>query len=220
MTNKLEGKVAVVTGGGGGIGRGISLLAAKEGAKVVVADVGKRPDGTKAADSVVQEIVRAGGSAVASYGDVTTMAGGASIIKAAIDNWGRVDILVCCAGTSERTSIFDVTEEQFDRTIAVHIKGHFTVAKAAVPHMAKQRFGRIITVTSRGAFTSIRPAYGTAKAGVMGFTFALANELEPYGITVNSLSPSAVTPQFTTALDKRSGNDGMPRLGLSGDPEY
>lgn len=220
MAGKLEGKVAVITGGGGGIGRGVALLAASEGARVVVNDVGRRVDGSSAADTVVQEITEAGGVAIANYDTVVTMAGGSNIVKTAVDSFGRIDSLICCAGTAERTVIFDLTEEQFDSTIAVHIKGHFTCTKAAASHMAKQKSGSIISITSRGAFTNAYPAYGAAKAGVLGYTFALASELQPYNVTVNAIAPSAVTPQFAFPMKNRAGDDGIPRLDLSGDPEY
>ena len=201
MGKRLNGKVAVVTGGGSGIGRGISLGLAAEGAQVVVNDLGvwtsNKPAGQQSADLVVDEIKKSGGKAVANYEDVSTMAGGQNIIKTAIDNFGRIDIVVCVAGTIKANVIEETSEEEWDRTMAVHTKGHFSCIKAAVPYMKRQKSGRIITFASRGAFGyGGSAAYSAAKAAIMGLTGNLSWDLGKYGITINCILPNAVTPLF------------------------
>ena len=170
----MRGKSAIVTGGGsGGIWREISLALAAEGAKVVVNDIAKNIDGKSVADEVVKDIIKNKGTAVANYDSVATMKGGENIIKTAINNFGRIDILVNCAGNFVVAPITEVTETQWDSIIAVHLKGHFSCAKAAIPEMIKQKNGRIINFSSIGSTFGtggVCPAYGTAKAGVLGFT--------------------------------------------------
>ncbi len=213
MGQRLKGKVAVVTGGGSGIGRAIALDLAAEGAEVVVADLGLwtpgKPAGTQSADLVVGEIKKAGGKAVASYDDVAVMAGGENIIKTAIDNFSRIDILVCCAGIHKAGAIDKATEEDFDKLMGVHVKGHFSCIKAAAPHMKRQKSGRIITFSSTGALgsSSLSILYGTAKAAILGLTRSLALELADYGIAVNCILPSAITPLFSK--DKKAAH-GLP----------
>ena len=194
---KLAGKVAVITGAGGGIGGAVAMAMATEGAKVVVNDFVKDD-----ADHMVEEIKKAGGTAVANYDTVATMAGGAGIIKAAIDNFGRVDILLNTAGFSRRGPMVDMPEEDWDSVIAVHLKGHFSCSQAAAREMIKQNNGgRIINVSSVAGFGFMDLpffgiSYATAKAGVVGFTGKLYGELGKYGITVNAIFPNAVTKGF------------------------
>jgi 3-oxoacyl-[acyl-carrier protein] reductase len=199
MGERLKGKVAVVTGGGGkrGIGRGICLAFAGEGASVVVNDFFRDKDGGSAADSGA-EIKKAGGKSVASYGQCGYHGGGQNIIKAATSNFGRIDILVNCAGNYVAMPALETTEEVWDSIIAVHLKGHFACTKAAALEMAKQKSGRIINFSSRGSFFGKMGslAYATAKAGIMGFTALLARALKEQGITVNCILPSADTGLF------------------------
>jgi len=199
MGNRLQGKVAVVTGGGGGIGRGVVLDLAAEGAKIVVNDLGRWnvAEGQQAADAVVAEVKKIGSDAVANYEDVTLMTSGQNMVKAAIDNFGRIDIVVCCAGNYKINKIDEMPEEEWDKTINIHMKGHFGPIKAAVPYMKEQKSGCIIAFTSRAAFGyGGSAAYCAAKAGIMGFTSGLAMELSQYGIRVNCISPSATTNLF------------------------
>ena len=204
MDQKLKGKVAVVTGSGAqvGIGREIALAMAAEGAKVVVNDIVKDPDGSWGADRVVREIQKAGGTAAANHDSVASMEGGQNIINTAIRNFGRVDILVNTAGNYKIKPTVEVTEQEWDAVINVHLKGAFACTQAAIKEMIKQKSdGRIINFISIAAYSpGVGPgpsaAYCAAKAGVMGFTKLIAEEMKPYGITANSISPGATTTLF------------------------
>jgi len=212
MGQKLIGKVAVITGGGGGIGRGVVLAMAAEGASVVVADAGVKPDGTKAADVVVAEVKKLGGQAVSSYDSVTTIISAEKIIDTAVKNFGRVDIVVNCAGNFLPAATVDTTQEQWDAIMAVHLGGHFAVSRAAARQMIKQKSGGSITnFSSLVAFPAFDPrgtSYSTAKAGVMGFTSALAFELKEQGIRVNCIFPQATTQLFAGTNPR--GRPGIP----------
>lgn len=203
MAGRLAGKVAVVTGAGSvrGIGMETAKALAAEGAKVVVNDIGKDPDGTMGADRVVSEIKKAGGTAVANYDSIGSMKNGQSIIQTAIDNFGRIDILVNTAGNFISGPTIEYKEEAWDAIIAVHLKGIFASIQAALKYMIPQKSGRIINFTSIAAYTpdlgpSPAIAYCAAKGGVMGLTRMLSQEMLPYGITVNSISPTASTTLF------------------------
>jgi 3-oxoacyl-[acyl-carrier protein] reductase len=212
MGQKLIGKVAVITGGGGGIGRGVVLAMAAEGTSVVVADAGVKPDGTKAADVVVAEVKKLGGQAVSSYDSVTTIISAEKIIDTAVKNFGRVDIVVNCAGNFLPAATVDTTQEQWDAIMAVHLGGHFAVSRAAARQMIKQKSGGSITnFSSLVAFPAFDPrgtSYSTAKAGVMGFTSALAFELKEQGIRVNCIFPQATTQLFAGTNPR--GRPGIP----------
>jgi 3-oxoacyl-[acyl-carrier protein] reductase len=227
MSNqRLAGKSAVVTGGGSaGIGRATAIALAEEGAKVVVNDLGRDAEGKYLADKVVETIKKAGGVAVANYDSVATMEGGENIIKTAISSFGKIDILVNCAGNFKSMPTTALTEKDWDAIMSVHLKGHFSCAKAAIPEMMKQKSGRIINFSSRGAFHGppvANPeysclAYNTAKAGILGFTVALAGELKEQGITVNCVLPSAITTLFPG--QKRPLTDNIP-VPAHTEPEY
>jgi len=218
MTQRLQGKSAVVTGGGDGIGRAVALALAAEGAKVVVNDIGVGVDGKKVADNVVEEINGAGGQAVANYDSVATIAGGENIVKTATSNFGRINILVNCAGNFKTVKTVDITEDDWDSIMSVHLKGHFSCVKAAVPEMIKQKSGRIINISSRAAALGAASlAYNTAKAGILGFTSMLAAEQKENGITVNAVLPSAETKLFPGPAP--SIGDNMPISSERG-PEY
>jgi NAD(P)-dependent dehydrogenase (short-subunit alcohol dehydrogenase family) len=220
MVRKLEGKSAVVTGAGsGGIGRAVALTLAVEGAGVVVNDIGRDQNGGSIAEKVVKEIIQAGGKAVANGDSVATMEGGENIIKTAIGSFGRIDILVNCAGNYKRTPALEVTEKEWDSIISVHLKGHFACTMAAIREMIKQKSGRIINFSSRAAMSGGgNIAYGSAKAAIVGLTLALALELKDSGITVNCIVPSADTKLFPGPRPKMLGGGLPPSLWL--EPDY
>jgi NAD(P)-dependent dehydrogenase (short-subunit alcohol dehydrogenase family) len=200
----LKDKVAVVTGAGRGIGRGVALTLADQGAKVVVNDFGVGVDGREPASGpafdVVDEIKRAGGEAVANSDSVATWDGGAKIIGQAVSTFGRIDILVTCAGILRDRMIFNMSEEEWDSVIAVHLKGTFSCVRHAAPLMREQRYGRIVTFSSgSGMFGNPGQAnYGSAKAAISGLTKVAARDLGKYGVTVNSICPVAATRMTMT----------------------
>lgn len=200
---KLDGKVAAITGAGRGIGRGIALLMAKEGAKVVVNDLGGDVDGVGAdrapAQQVVDEIKKAGGQAVANVENIATVKGGESLVQNAVDSFGQLDILVNCAGILRDRMIFNMTEEEWDAVIAVHLKGHFCTIRPASAHMRQRKSGRIINFSSGSALGAPgQPNYAAAKAGILGLTYSCANSLAKYGITCNAIMPGAATRMTDT----------------------
>ncbi len=198
MAKHLEGKNAVVTGGGRGIGRAVSLELAKQGAKVVVCDLGGSKSGEGAdlgpAQQVVAEIKKAGGAAVASGENVTDFAAAERMIKTCVDNFGRIDILVNCAGILRDRMTFNMTEQEWDAVIAVHLKGMFNMCRHAAKLMREQKWGRIVSTTSdawRGA--PGQGNYAAAKGGITSLTYTLAGELGKYNVTVNAIAPIAAT---------------------------
>lgn len=198
MGERLKGKVAVITGSGRGIGRGIALLMAREGARIVVNDLGGSSSGSGAstlpADEVVAEIKKLGGEAVANYESVATPQGGENIIETAVDRFGKIDILVNNAGIIRDRMIYNMTEEEWDAVIKVHLYGHFHCTRPASLLMRQQKSGRIINVSSRASLGNTGQAnYSAAKAGIIGFTFTVARDLGKYGITCNAIMPHAGT---------------------------
>jgi NAD(P)-dependent dehydrogenase (short-subunit alcohol dehydrogenase family) len=217
MGDRLKGRTAIITGGGRGIGRGISLLMASEGANVVVNDIGVSLDGAQPSDGpandVVDEIKTSGGSAVPSFDSVATVEGGEKIIRTALDNYGRVDIVVHVAGVLRDRMVFNMTEDEWDQVIAVHLKGYFAIAKPAAILMRQQRYGRIIGFSSGSGLNgnSGQANYGAAKAGIAGMTRVIARDLGRYGVTCNSIAPTAATrmtqsvPDTTREIRARQG---------------
>jgi NAD(P)-dependent dehydrogenase (short-subunit alcohol dehydrogenase family) len=201
----LEGKVAIVTGAGRGIGREHALALAAAGAQVVVNDLGGSlaGEGTDAtpAQSVVNEIVAAAGQAVANYDDVSDFGAAERMVQRAVDRYGRLDILVLNAGILRDRMLVNMTEEEWDAVITVHLKGHFGPLRHAAAYWREQakagetlRARVIMTSSPSGVFGNVGQAnYGAAKAGIAGLTLIAAQELGRYGVTVNCLAPNART---------------------------
>ena len=202
----LDGKVAIVTGAGRGIGRGESLLLAQHGAKVVVNDLGGEWDGSGAdqrpAQLVVDEIAAAGGEAVANYDDVADFAGAEKLIGQAIDTWGKLDILVNNAGILRDRMIFNMSEDDWDSVIRVHLKGHFAPTRHACAYWRERSKetggpvgGRIISTSSTSGLlgNAGQSNYGAAKAGIAAFAQIVSMEMGRYGVTSNAIAPAART---------------------------
>jgi NAD(P)-dependent dehydrogenase (short-subunit alcohol dehydrogenase family) len=193
----FEGRVAVVTGAGGGLGRSHALLLASRGAKVVVNDLGGSRDGTGAgsemADAVVREIEDAGGEAVANYDGVHTWEGGQAIVQTALDTWGQIDIVINNAGILRDVSFAKLSQEQLDLVLKVHLYGGFHVTKAAWNHMKEAGYGRVVNTTSgSGLYGNFGQSnYSAAKLGLVGLTRTLAIEGAKYGINANVIAPVA-----------------------------
>jgi len=240
MGDRLKGKVAIVTGAGRGIGRAEALALAAEGAKVVVNDLGVAADGSGAsaspADEVCQEIKKLGGEAVPNFDSVASWAGGENIVKTAIDKFGRIDILVNNAGILRDKMVFNMTEEEWDIILKIHLYGHFYCTRAASPYMRQQRWGRIINTSSIAGLGNMGQAnYAAAKEGIVGFTRTVAKDMGKYGVTCNALRPNAATrmtvtdelmaawkKQFVDAggVDEKVFKEMIDKMVLSSKPEH
>ncbi|MCH8207210.1 MAG: SDR family oxidoreductase, partial [Chloroflexi bacterium] len=201
-------KVGIVTGAGRGIGRGVAMLMAQEGASVVVNDLGGAVDGSgessSPAEQVVLEIRSAGGTAVASLGSVAEYDSASKIIQTAIDNFGRVDALCHVAGILRDRMVFNMTEDEWDDVIRVHLKGTFCTTHFASIHWRQRReYGRLINFTSGAGIEGSpgQPNYAAAKAGIIGFTRSCANALVRYNVTANCIAPNAATRMADRGLN-------------------
>jgi NAD(P)-dependent dehydrogenase (short-subunit alcohol dehydrogenase family) len=202
----LDGRVVAITGGGRGIGREHALLFAQEGAKVVVNDLGGAGDGTgsdaSAAQTVADEIIAAGGEAVANTEDISTWDGAASLVQTAVDSFGQLDVLINNAGILRDAFLAGMTEEQWDAVIQVHLKGHFACMRHAAEHWKNRskageevKASVINTASASGTYlpNAGQVNYGTAKAGIAAMSLVAALELGRYGVRVNAIAPAART---------------------------
>jgi len=220
MDLKIRGHVAIVTGAGRGIGRGIALALAAEGCKVVVLDRDGEP-----ANEVAARIRTAGGEALALTGDVGDPASVAAFTKATLEKFGAVHILVNNAGFSRDAAITDMTDSQWQEVINVCLTGVFYCSRAVVPAMLKQGYGRIVNIASRSYLGNHKKCnYSAAKAGVIGFTKALAIELGPHNITVNAIAAGTVeteryksTPNYAQAIVRAKASILVGRIGMPED---
>jgi NAD(P)-dependent dehydrogenase (short-subunit alcohol dehydrogenase family) len=212
MAGLLDGKVAIITGAGGGLGEAYAKLFAKEGASVVVNDLGGSRDGTgadrSAAQKVVDEIEAAGGVAVANGDDVSSVQGGENILKAALDNYGKIDILVCNAGILRDKTFANTSEADWDAVIKVHLKGTYCTALPVWKWMKDNGGGSmVLTSSTSGLYGNFGQAnYGAAKAGIYGMMRVMAIEGRKYNIRVMGLAPGAFT-RMTSDLPGRQGRE-------------
>ncbi|HSV35010.1 MAG TPA: SDR family NAD(P)-dependent oxidoreductase [Ramlibacter sp.] len=229
---RFDKRVAIVTGGGGGLGRGYALDLAARGARVVVNDLGGSFDGkgssSSMADAVVAEITAAGGTAVASYDSVSTSAGGQAIIDKALDAFGRVDVLISNAGSLRNAPIDELSDDTLDAMIDVHLKGGFNVSRPAFRQMKKQGYGRIVLASSAAGMlgNEQQAAYGAAKAGLVGLMNILSLEGAPHGVKANALLPTAMS-RMAAAMDPKLMEQAGAlyaalgdKLGNSADPGF
>src|SRR5580700_7864338 len=214
---RLDGRVAIVTGAGRGIGRSVALLLAQRGAAVVVNDLGAALDGSGTdsgpAQQVVNEIAEAGGKAVANGADVSDHAAAEGLIRDAIEGFGRLDVLVNVAGILRDRMIFNMSEQEWDDVIRVHLKGTFNTSKFAAAHWRSLREetaqNRIINFTSVSGLHGApgQPNYAAAKMGIVGLTWSCANSLAKYGVTCNAVSPAAATRMTDSIPTDRRRSD-------------
>jgi NAD(P)-dependent dehydrogenase (short-subunit alcohol dehydrogenase family) len=216
---RLDGRVAIVTGAGRGIGRSVAKLLASEGASVVVNDLGAEMDGsgqdTGPAQQVVAEIAQAGGKAVVNGADISSFEAAESLIAGAIEQFGRLDVLVNVAGILRDRMVFNMTEAEWDDVIRVHLKGTFNTTRFASAHWRSLRDetaqNRIINFTSVSGLHGApgQPNYAAAKMGIVGLTYSSANSLAKYGVTVNAISPGAAT-RMTSSIPTDRRRAGLP----------
>jgi NAD(P)-dependent dehydrogenase (short-subunit alcohol dehydrogenase family) len=207
MGNRLAGKAAIVTGAGRGIGRAIAELLASEGAAVVVNDLGGGMDGsgaqTSVADEVVAAIRAAGGTAVANYDSVADFTAAERMVAQCVKEFGAVDVLVNNAGILRDRMLWNLTEEDWDAVVAVHLKGTFNCTRHAAVQMRQQKRGRIVSMSSTSGTigNSGQANYGAAKDGIAGLTRVVAREMGRYGVTVNAVCPAAATRMTQSVSD-------------------
>ncbi len=204
---RFDNRVAVITGAGGGLGRAHALMLAARGAKVVVNDLGGNPDGSgeggsSMADAVVAEIKAAGGEAAANYDSVDSWEGGESIIKTAIDTYGKLDIVINNAGILRDRTMMNMSSEEYNRVMDIHVDGSWYVARAAVPHLRENNYGRVIfTSSGAGLWGNFgQTNYSTAKMAVVGMMLAMKLEMAKYNCHVNVISPLAASRLLGTVM--------------------
>jgi NAD(P)-dependent dehydrogenase (short-subunit alcohol dehydrogenase family) len=230
LTRRLEGLVAVVNGAGQGLGRATAVGLAQEGARVVVNDLGTSPfgegRGTERAKLVADYIAAEGGEAIADDGDISSWSDAETLIGKAIEAYGKLDILVNCAGILRLGTPIDTSPEDFDAVLRVHLRGYFNTTHFAAKHwVARGEYGRLINFASGSSFLShpTQVAYSTAKAGVVGLTRSCANALVAYKVTANCVQPRAATA-MADAAKPESRRDGVPASkdaeGTDSDPRH
>ncbi|MFI0821994.1 SDR family NAD(P)-dependent oxidoreductase [Streptomyces sp. NPDC021098] len=205
---RFDGRVAVVTGAGSnpGLGRSYAMLLAARGAKVVVNDLGVGPDGRgqigPGAEAVVAEIRAVGGEAVSDGHSVAERDGARAIIGAALDAWGRVDILINNAGIAPFARFDEISDQDIERVVGVHLMGHIWMCRAAWPHMTERGYGRLVNISSGAALVGLpfQSIYAAAKLGIVGLTRSLAAEGAEHGIKANAIAPYADTVALQTML--------------------
>jgi NAD(P)-dependent dehydrogenase (short-subunit alcohol dehydrogenase family) len=217
-SRRLRGRVAVITGGGRGVGRSYARLLAEEGARVVVNDLGDADGKSEAANSVVAEIEQAGGEAVANGDDIADWAGGERLISQAIDVFGRLDLLICNAGILRDRTLAQMSESEWDDIMRVHLRGTFVPLRHAAAHWRQESKetgqptgGRVILTTSEAGLygNASQTNYAAAKAGIASLSVASARELRRYGVTVNAIAPRARTRLTEGTFGDLGGNEGF-----------
>jgi 3-oxoacyl-[acyl-carrier protein] reductase len=205
---KLDNRVAFVTGAGRGIGAATALRLAEDGARVVLADID-----TSGCQQVIADIERAGSQGLAVQCNVADKAEVEAAVQQAVDHFGRLDILVNNAGVTRDNLLFKMTDDDWETVINIHLRGAFLCSRAAQAHMVKQRYGRIISLSSTSALGNRGQVnYSTAKAGLQGLTRTLAIELGPFGITANAVAPGFIDTEMTRATARRLGFDPQERI--------
>lgn len=218
MAISFEGQVALVTGAGAGLGRAYALDLAKRGAKVVVNDLGGDPHGQGAdaapARKVCDEIKAAGGEATPNFDSVSSYDGGFNMVKTAIDTYGRLDVVICNAGILRDIAFHNMSEADWDAVFAVHIKGSFTVLRAAWPVFRQQSYGRVVlTTSSSGIYGQFGQAnYGSAKTAMLGLMNVLKQEGAKYNVNVNTVAPVAGTRLTQTVMPQEMVERLKPEL--------
>ena len=211
---RFDGRVAIVTGAGRGIGRAYARLLAERGASVVVNDLGGSTSGEGAdaapAEQVAAEITAAGGIAIADGSDVASVDGAQHLVAAAVERFGRIDVVVNNAGIMRWAGMPDVDADSLERHLAVHVGGSFNTTRAAWPHMVEQHYGRIVMTASAGMFGHPHnTSYATAKAGVVGLTRSVHLAGAPHGIKVNVIAPAAMTRLAGPGVEDPDDDDPM-----------
>ena len=228
MGNRLEGRVAIVTGAGRGIGASVARLLANEGAKVIVNDLGAAVDGSGTdstpAQQVVDDIKKNNGEASVNYSDVADFDAAEGLVRQAIDTYGGLDVLVNVAGILRDRMVFNMTEEEWDAVVRVHMKGTFNTARHASAYWRSLRNAeaqnRIINFTSGSGLHGApgQPNYAAAKLGIVGFTYSLANSLGRYGVTANAIAPGAAT-RMTDSIPEDRRRTSMSPEDLERSPD-
>ncbi len=219
MADRLKDRVAIVTGAGRGIGRGEALLLAQEGAAVVVNDFGGSAGGEGGeqtpAEEVVAEIKAAGGQAAANYGNIADFQTGEELVKQAVDTFGRLDIVVNNAGILRDRMVFNMSEEEWDAVLAVHLKGHFNLTRHACVVFRQQRSGVIVNTSSESGLGNMGQVnYSAAKEGIIGLTRTVARDMGRYGVRCNAIRPRAAT-RLTISDDMRAAAERGGAAGMT-----